>query len=169
LTTTKFGTSFYPLMDLVQLTGRAIMPYRIRWEGHGVYRRFVGPISAAEFQQAYAEMVSDVRYEGIRYVISDFLEAQPGPDISKRDLAAFAKLERLRYFDSPDTVHATVATNENTLAYARYYGSLRLAHPEATFSTVAEARRWIASNPRPTWRATKWHAKSADPAQAAGP
>jgi len=145
------------------------MPYRIRWEGHGVYRRFVGSISAAEFKHAYDEMVSDVRYEGVRYVISDYLEAQPGPDISEKDLAAFAKLERLRYYDSPDTVHATVATDAKTLAYARYYGSLQLAHPEAAFSTVAEARHWIAGNPRPIWRATKWHAESADSAQSARP
>ena len=47
------------------------MPYRLRWEGHGVYRRFFGVISAAEFLGAYQEMIGDLRYEGIRYIISD--------------------------------------------------------------------------------------------------
>ena len=49
------------------------MPYRIRWEGHGVYRRFFGVITREEFRDAYREMCSDVRYEGIRYIISDYL------------------------------------------------------------------------------------------------
>lgn len=87
------------------------MPYRIRWEGHGVYRRFFGVLTLAEFKDAYEEMCSDVRYEGIRYIISDYLEGQPGPDFTEQDLTAFAELERLRYYDSPDTVQAIVATD----------------------------------------------------------
>jgi hypothetical protein len=133
-------------------TGTTIMPYRIRWEGHGVYRRFFGVISAAEFQAAYEEMINDIRYEGIRYIISDYLEGQPGPDFTERDLKALAELERLRFLDSPDTVQAMVAADPKTLAYVRYYESLRLSpYCLGTFTTVAEARQWIASNPRQGW------------------
>jgi len=129
------------------------MPYRLRWEGHGVYRRFFGVISAAEFLGAYEEMVADLRYEGIRYVISDYLDAQPGPDLTERDLKAFAELERLRFYDSPDHVQAMVATDPKTLAYVRYYESLRVSpYCMGTFTTVAAAREWIASNPRLGWR-----------------
>jgi hypothetical protein len=130
-----------------------IMPYRIRWEGHGVYRRFFGVFTLAEFKEAYEEMCSDVRYEGIRYIISDYLEGQPGPDFTEQDLKAFAELERLRYYDSPDTVQAMVATDPKTLAYVKYYESLRLSpYCMKDFATVAEARTWIASNPRRGWR-----------------
>jgi len=76
-------------------------------------------------------MKDDLRYECTRYIISDFLEAEPGPDI----------------------VHATVGSGEPMLAHVRYFESMPLApYPEATFETVQDARRWIASNPRPAWR-----------------
>ena len=128
------------------------MPYRLRWEGHGVYRRFVGVFTLAEFKDAYEKMRSDVRYEGIRYIISDYLEGQPGPDFTERDLKAFAELERLRYYDSPDTVQAMIATDPRTVAYVKYYESLRVSpYCMGDFATVAEARAWIASNPRRGW------------------
>ncbi len=128
------------------------MPYRIRWEGHGVYRRFFGVVTAAEFLQAYDEMSSDIRFEGIRYIISDYLECTPGPDLTEKELEAFAKLERVRFYDSPDTVQATVASDPRTLKYARYYESLRISpYCMGTFPTVAEARKWVAGNPRVGW------------------
>jgi hypothetical protein len=128
------------------------MPYRLRWEGHGVYRRFFGLITRQEFRDAYEEMCRDVRYEGIRYIISDYLEGQPDPNLTERDLRAQAELERLRFYDSPDTVQAMVATDPKIVAYIRYYVSLGVSpHCLADFTTVAEARRWIAGNPRHGW------------------
>jgi hypothetical protein len=42
------------------------------------------------------------------------------------------------------------------LAHVLQFESLPLApYPEATFATIAEARRWIASNPRPAWRSAR--------------
>jgi hypothetical protein len=128
------------------------MPYRIRWEGHGVYRRFFGVITLAEFREANKEMRTDVRYEGIRYIISDYLEAQPAPDITERDLKAYAELERLFFYSSPDTVHAIVATDPKAVALARYYESLGVSpYRIADFANVDDARYWIASNPRLGW------------------
>ncbi len=125
------------------------MPYRLRWEGHGVYRRFFGVVSAAEFRSAYEEVKSDIRYEGIRYVISDYLEAEASAEITARDVEAFAVLERLSFYDSPDVVNATVATDERILAGVRHYASLNLSpYPLGIFATVEAARQWIASNPR---------------------
>jgi hypothetical protein len=142
--------------------GGTVMPYRIRWEGNGVYRRFFGDISAAEFHDAYKEMTDDIRYEFIRYIISDYLEAQPGPDFTEEDLKAQAQLERLRFYDSPDTVQAIVAANAKTVAFARYYESLHVSpYCLRTFRTVAEARRWIAGSPRLGWRGPR---RSASPA-----
>ncbi len=128
------------------------MPYRIRWEGHGVYRRFFGVITLAEFREANREMRTDVRHEGIRYIISDYLEAQPAPGISERDLKAYAELERLFFYSSPDTVHAIVATDPKSVTLASYYESLGVSpYRAAHFATVADARSWIASNPRLGW------------------
>ncbi len=128
------------------------MPYRIRWEGHGVYRRFFGVIALAEFREANKEMRTDVRYEGIRYIISDYLEAQPAADITERDLKTYAELERRYFYSSPDTVHALVASDPRAVTLARYYESLGVSpYCVADFATVADARCWIASNPRAGW------------------
>ena len=129
------------------------MPYRIRWEGHGVYRRFFGVVTVQDFMDAYREITSDVRYEGIRYIISDFLEAQRSPDTTAKHVAAFADLERRKFYSSPDIVNAAVATDEKILEDLRYFESLNVSpYPSGVFSTVAEARKWIASNPRLGWR-----------------
>ena len=129
------------------------MPYRLRWEGHGVYRRFFGVVSSAEFGAAHAEMTGDLRYECIRYIISDYREAEPGPDLTDTFLGRVEQLERLEYDHGPDIVHATVSAGEKMLAHIRYFESLPLApYPEATFAALADARGWIASNPRPAWR-----------------
>jgi len=129
------------------------MPYRIRWEGHGVYRRFFGVITLAEFREAHKEVRSDVRYEGIRYIISDYLEAQPAADITERDLRAYARHERVHFYDSPDIVQAIIATDPKNVTLARYYESLGISpYCTADFATVAAARGWIASNPRLGWK-----------------
>ncbi len=129
------------------------MPYKLRWEGHGVYRRFSGVVSSAEFRDAYEEMTGDLRYQCTRYIISDYLEAEPGPDLTDTFLGRVEQLARLKYDCGPDIVHATVADREKMLAHVRHFESLPLApYPEATFATVPEARRWIARNPRPAWR-----------------
>jgi hypothetical protein len=129
------------------------MPYRIRWEGHGVYRHFFGEVTAAEFREAYDEMCSDIRYEGIRYLINDFLEAQLGPDFTEQELRAQAELERLRFYDSPDTLQATVATDPKAVAYSHYYQKTLQVSPHCggCFASVADARQWIAGNPRMGW------------------
>jgi hypothetical protein len=129
------------------------MPYRIRWEGHGVYRRFFGVITLEEFREANKEMRTDVRYEGVRYIISDYLEARPAPDITERDLQNYAELERLYFYSSPDIVQAIVATDPKTVSFARYYEALGVSpYCLADFATVDEARHWTASNPRLGWR-----------------
>lgn len=129
------------------------MPYTLRWEGHGVYRRFFNVVSSVEFREAYEEMTGDLRYECVRYIISDYLEAEPGADLTATFIGRVEKLARLEYDCGPDIVHATVAKGTAMLAHVMQFESLPLApYPEATFATVSEARRWIASNPRPAWR-----------------
>lgn len=129
------------------------MPYRIRWEGHGVYRRFYGVTTAEDFIQADEEMTQDLRYPRMRYVISDYLDIEAAPEFKEAHLQWFAGREKLYQQDSPDIVRASIATNENILQYLQTYETRELApYPFAIFSNVAEAREWIAKNPRPGWR-----------------
>ena len=117
------------------------MPYKLRWEGHGVYRRFFGVVSSAEFREAYEEMKGDLRYECIRYIISDYLEAEPGPDLTDTFLGRVEQLAatRVRLWSrhrARDGRHG-----EKMLEHVRSFESLPLApYPEATFATVADAR-----------------------------
>ncbi len=141
------------------------VPYILRWEGHGVYRRFFGVVSSAEFREAYEEMTADLRYQCIRYIISDYLEAVPGPDLTATFMGRVERLARLEYECGPDIVHATVASGEEMLAHVRYFESQPLApYPEATFASPAAARTWIASNPRPAWRSASPPARHPGPA-----
>lgn len=133
------------------------MAYRLRWEGHGVYRRFFDVVSAMEFREAYEEMTRDLRYDSTRYIISDYLDAEPGSDLTDTFVGRVEQLARLQYGNGPDIVHATVATGD-MLAHVRSYEALPLApYPEATFATVHEARQWVAGNPRPAWRTVRTH------------
>jgi hypothetical protein len=132
-----------------------IVPYQLRWEGHGVYRRFFGTVTACEYREAYDEMTGDLRYRDLRYIISDYLEAEPGADLTDTFMGRVEQLQRRDYQAGPDIVHATVATGEAMLQHIAYYESFPLApYPEATFASVTDARRWIAGNPRPAWRTT---------------
>ena len=128
------------------------MPYRIRWEGHGVYRRFFGMVTMTDFRRSHEEIAGDIRYDGIRYIVSDFLGAEAGPGFNKREVEEFAELERLKFYSSPDIVNAAVATDEKILAHIRHFGSLKVSpYPLGIFATVEQARRWIADNPRLGW------------------
>lgn len=126
------------------------MPYRIRWEGHGVYKRFFSILTPADVRDAYSEVTEDPRFEHLRYVISDYLEAHAGSDAVEPDAADFEELERHRLYCSPDIVCATIATDPRILANLRLFEGLRVSpFPIGIFPNVADARRWIASNPRP--------------------
>lgn len=129
------------------------MAYVLRWEGHGVYRRFHGEVTSVEFRDAYFEMTGDLRYEGTRYIISDYLDATPGQGLTETFVGRIEQLTRLQYDCGPDIVHATVARGEKILSHVCCFESMPMApFPEATFTTVDEARRWVAGNPRPAWR-----------------
>jgi hypothetical protein len=129
------------------------VPYTLRWEGHGVYRRFFGVVSSAEFREAYEEMKGDLRYECVRYIISDYLAAEAGPDLTATFVGRVEQLARIEYGCGPDIVHATVATGEKMLEHVRSFESLPLApYPEATFASIDDARQWIVNNPKPAWR-----------------
>jgi hypothetical protein len=125
------------------------MPYRIRWEGRGVYKQFFGLLSPAYVKDAYNEVTDDPRYEHVRYVLSDYLEARPNAGGLEPDVAEFAELERHRLYSSPDLVSATVATDPQILGHIRLFEGLQVSpYPIGIFPTVADARKWIASNPR---------------------
>jgi hypothetical protein len=136
------------------------MAYTIRWEGLGVYRRFFGDITAEELKAAHDEMIGDVRFENARYVISDFLQSHYRAELSRKDVEAFANFEILKFYECPDIVNATVATDERILDHVQYFESLS-PYPLGVFATVEDARHWIASNPRLGWRN--------QPSRAAGP
>lgn len=129
------------------------MAYRIRWEGHGVYRHFYLDVTGEEFLQAKEEMLSDLRYRGIRYILDDYLDVETVPELVESYMERYGRTEKLRDVESPDIVRASVATKESMLKLLRYFADRDLApYPFAVFATVAEARTWIAKNPRPEWR-----------------
>ena len=125
------------------------MHCRVIWEGHGVYQRFHGMITAAYFEEIYEEVQGDMRAEGVSYVISDFLDAHLTPYTSEEDALAFAELEKHRFYGSPDIVYAVVAKDPGMVALVQFLKERKaLPCPLEVFPTVLDARKWIAANPR---------------------
>jgi len=125
------------------------MSYRIRWEGHGIYERFFGILTEEDYATSHNDMCSDIRFASVRYVIADCLEVQPAAEVGDAATAKQAQMARLEYFSTPDVIYAVVAIDEHVRRQASYFKALmRSLYPVGVFSTVAEARAWIAANPR---------------------
>ncbi len=121
------------------------MSYEITIEHRGVYKRFWGVVTAAEFEQAIAEVQNLPDFDRLRYTINDF-SAVTAHDITPQDVTLFvayglgaqfsnAKVQLLIVTDQPSIIEL-VSTN-----YAP-----RLDYPLSFFATVADARKWLASH-----------------------
>ena len=50
------------------------MAYRLVWEHRGVYRQYLGDVTIAERRQSFDAIVSDPRFDDLRYTITDYLD-----------------------------------------------------------------------------------------------
>lgn len=122
------------------------MPFEIIWEAKGVVRKFRGPITGDDLRDSLAIMHAQSRYYDTKYAILDCLEAtdctitpvDTGDQLASQIGAAIT---------SPNRVVAVVATNPTIVDLAgRYATHPATPHPLKVFSTMEEARRWIAAH-----------------------
>lgn len=123
------------------------MTLQLIWEEVGVVRKFSETLTAHDINMSLEEVHGDSRFSSLKYSINDFLEVTR-IDVSKAALAgaAFRTIG-----DSRSNNHilvAIVATNPELTALADFYSSpAYMPYPAKLFSTVSDARNWIAVHP----------------------
>lgn len=126
------------------------MPYTLHWEPEGVLRRLHGRVTAAERRQSLEAICADPRFDGLRYAITDYLEVSEfGGTLD--DNEEIAALHVAPLITNPAIVIVGVATDPGVLAGIAHFKALGFIgdQPYEVFATVAEARAWIDSHPRP--------------------
>lgn len=121
------------------------MPFELFWEPAGVVRRHVGHVSIADRRRSLEQICNDPRFDDLRYSITDYLGAL-SYEATPEDTAETAALHIAPLRTNPNIVIATVAVLPEAVAAARSFIALRyIEQPYEVFSTMAEARAWIAS------------------------
>lgn len=119
------------------------MPYTIEWEPRGVYKRFSGVCSWAEFLRSQEAVLGDARLDDIHYSINDLQGVENISIISiTGDEAEYsAAITRGSSLSNPTLKIAFVTADRRITMLAmavRALTPLRVA----TFATEAEARSW---------------------------
>ena len=125
------------------------MPGEISYEnqGAGVVITWTGPISGDEVKEINRQIYAKERLDKLRYQIWDFTKADR-LDISNQDVREFAMQDRSAAQTNPDQIAAIVGSAEFFKGYDQIfhiYADVWAGFESRTFSTVAEAREWIAS------------------------
>lgn len=120
------------------------MPYRIRWEPHGVYRAYLGDVTDAERRESLERICADTRFDGLRYAITDFLAVETLQETRLSAIEAAAQnIEPLA--TNTRIVLAAVATDPRHRNYIlRVMSAGFISAPYEFFPSVARARQWIA-------------------------
>ena len=118
------------------------MPFEIVWEPRGVYKRFLGFVTDAEFIRSVKEVQEDARFDDIHYNINDYL-AVDDFDISMPTIAYAAALNIGARFSRPRIRVALVTTNERAVGLAKFFTAPGFAsYPIKVFATLESAREW---------------------------
>lgn len=122
------------------------MSYELTWEPKGVVKRYFGHVTCAEVLSAGIQSQSDPRFDQYRYAINDFLDCTEFENDREvlEEIAAYAGAAEL---SNKNIKIAIVATLPAVVAASKQYFELPLqSYPTRLFSTLAEARAWIAEN-----------------------
>ena len=123
------------------------MPYRITWEQNGVYCQFWGEVEAANVIAMLRDISSDGRFDTIHYWLTDYLDVTH-QHIVAEEVDEMIALEFAHHCSNSRYYAVAVANDAGILALLRYWTS---HHPDqnqlAYFTTVEEARAWIAAQP----------------------
>lgn len=131
------------------------MGFELQWEHRGVVKRYFGQVSGAELIAPVVATEADERFDNLRYVINDFLDAK-SVACTQAVIDEIASLDAGAAATNPNIRIAVVAVQPEVIEIvARYLKASAGAYPTRTFATMAEARAWAAS-PSPGWRTTRY-------------
>ena len=77
------------------------MSYELIWEPKGVVKRFFGDLTSPELIEAGVKVEADARFDGIQYVINDFL-ACTGYSVHPVVVDHIAVLDRVASHTNPN-------------------------------------------------------------------
>ena len=115
----------------------------IRWEEHGVFRKFYGVFKFQELLASVKTVGGDIRFADLRFSILDCLELQD-PDFSDAELELVAAHLLGESNSNPSILVAVVTTSEAAHSMLQCFMALGICpYPMKTFSTVVDARMWV--------------------------
>jgi hypothetical protein len=120
------------------------MGYEIQWEAPaGVVKRHFGRVSGKELLEGVLGVEGDPRFDGLLYVINDFL-ACTAVDVTESELEEIAAIDKAAYALNPRIRIAVVATHPEAMAAGSAYAKSSLnSYETRLFATMTEARRWL--------------------------
>lgn len=120
------------------------MSYETIRESGGIYQRFWGAVDSLELYDSLKDIPTDPHFASVKYVIKDFLGVDVF-DAKVKTIVEGLALNSVWKNTNPDIVVAVVTTHEEIIATSQSAMSYRVGgYPRQVFSTLAEARAWIA-------------------------
>lgn len=129
------------------------MGYELHWEDRGVVKRYFGQVSSEELLAPVVATEADKRFDTLRFVINDFLEAK-SIAFTQADIDLIAAHDMGAAATNPNIKVAVVAAQPEVIDLVQRYMQVAVrAYPTSIFSTMAEARAWVAA-PMAGWSVT---------------
>jgi len=127
--------------------------YELHWEDRGVVKRYFGQVSSEELLAPVVATEADKRFDTLRFVINDFLEAK-SVAFTQADIDLIAAHDMGAAATNPNIKVAVVAAQPEVIDLVQRYMQVAVrAYPTSIFSTMAEARAWVAA-PMAGWSVT---------------
>ena len=115
----------------------------VRWEKHGVFRKFYGVFQFQELLASVRTVGGDIRFADLRYSILDCLALQDS-DVSDAELELVATHLLGESNSNLSILVAIVTTSEAAHSMLHRFVALDICpFPMRIFSTVVDARMWI--------------------------
>lgn len=120
------------------------MPYRLDWEGNGVYCTFSGRVTGHELRECNNEIYGDEKFDDIRYQLLDMLNVTELA-IKDEDVIMVVACDKAAALTNPAVKCALVAEDENIHALSRIYqkGIRESPWEGRSFFEVSKAREWL--------------------------
>jgi hypothetical protein len=117
------------------------MGHEVVWEEDGLHRRFWGELRACEYAQVQAAAYSDLRFDGLHYILVDFLGVT-------EFIATNSEAEEIlastvgSFLSNPKVRVAVVTRDEKLTVVLDQLGNLS-PYPVRLFRSLDEARTWL--------------------------
>ena len=125
------------------------MAFDISWEPRGLVRRYWGDVTIAERRESFEQIFADPRFDELQFTITDYLDVRQY-EITSEATEEIAALHIGAVQTNPRILIAAVATDARVIEAIQHFIQLDMTpSPYRIFSSVADARAWIAQAQRP--------------------